>query len=126
MDELKDLASRLREFAAERDWQQFHTPRNLAMALAGEVGELLAELQWSTDQEVGKAMRHDPDYRGRVESEMADVFSYLVRLADVMNVDLIHAALQKIDENETRYPRDLSRGNATKYTKLRPDQGAVE
>lgn len=123
MDGLNGLAARLRAFADERQWHQFHTPRNLAMAVAGEVGELLAELQWETDENVQEAMRSDAAFRQRVETELADVLIYLVRMADVMQVDLLEAAERKIDENEGRYPPKLARGNARKYTQLHPGQG---
>lgn len=126
MDELSRLAERLSAFADEREWHQFHTPRNLAMALAGEVGELLAELQWASDEQVQAAMGSDSAFRDRVEQELADVLNYLVRLADVMQVDLLEAAKRKIDENERRYPPDLARGTARKYTELHPDKGAAE
>lgn len=116
----------MRGFADERDWDQFHTPRNLAMALAGEVGELLAELQWATDEQVLTAMRSDAPLRQRIEAELADVLNYLVRLADVMEVDLLEVAERKIDENEKRYPPELARGSTRKYTELHPDEGVAE
>lgn len=93
------------------------------MALAGEVGELLAELQWATDEQVQAAMASDSAFRRRVDQELADVLNYLVRLADVMQVDLLEAAERKIEENEQRYPPELARGNARKYTELCPHQG---
>ncbi|GAA4612685.1 nucleotide pyrophosphohydrolase [Actinoallomurus liliacearum] len=114
---LEDLADRLRDFAAARDWEQFHTPKNLAMALAGEVGELLAELQWLTPEESARVMR-DPEAAGRMRSELADVAVYLVRLADVLGVDLIEAAHAKLDEGERRYDADTYRGSARKAPPL--------
>lgn len=110
------LATRLREFAAERDWEQFHTPKNLAMALAGEAGELLAEFQWLTPEESWKVM--DDATGPRVEAELADVMLYLIRLADVLGVDLLKAAESKVDENARRYDADSYRGSARKAPPL--------
>jgi NTP pyrophosphatase (non-canonical NTP hydrolase) len=109
--ELEDLAVRLREFARVRDWEQFHTPKNLAMALAGEVGELVAEFQWLTADE---SRSPDPDALARMRTEMGDVLLYLVRLADVLGVDLVAAARDKLDDNERRYDAELYRGSARK------------
>lgn len=95
---MEGLTERLREFAARRAWEEYHTPKNLVMALSGEVGELIELFQWLTPDE-SKAKR-GPE----VEDELADVFIYLVRLADVLDVDLMKAAHAKIDRNETRFP----------------------
>jgi dCTP diphosphatase len=100
-DRLALLAERLRRFAQERDWVRFHTPRNLALALAGEVGELSAELQWLTDEE---AAALSPEATARLADEMADVLIYLLRLADVTGVDLLAAASAKTDRNDVRFP----------------------
>lgn len=117
MDELGELAERLRGFAVERDWEQFHTPKNLVMALAGEVGELVAEFQWLTAEESGRVM-DEPGAAGRVRGELADVFGYLVRLADVLGVDLAAAAHNKVDQNEARYDATRHRGSARKAPPL--------
>lgn len=101
---LDDLQRRLAEFAAARDWQRFHTPKNLVMALSGEVGELTALFQWLTPEESAAAMA-DEELRAKVLDEIADVLLYLARLADVLDVDLIEAANAKIDRNEKRFPR---------------------
>jgi NTP pyrophosphatase (non-canonical NTP hydrolase) len=114
---LDELAARLRDFAAARDWEQFHTPKNLAMALAGEVGELIAELQWLTPDEAARVMA-DPEAAARMRSELADVTIYLVRLASVLGVDLIDAAQAKLAEAETRYPAAAYRGSARKAPPL--------
>lgn len=111
------LTSRLRDFARQRDWEQFHTPKNLAMALAGEAGELLAELQWLTPEEARRVME-DPDTAARMRSELADVFLYLVRLADVLDVDLLASAHVKLTENERRYDARTFRGSARKAPPL--------
>jgi NTP pyrophosphatase (non-canonical NTP hydrolase) len=107
----------LREFTAVRDWEQFHTPKNLAMALAGEVGELIAELQWLTPDEAAHVME-DADAGARVRSELADVTIYLLRLADVLGVDLVEAAHAKLDEGEKRYDAETYRGSARKASRL--------
>lgn len=114
-DGLRGLRDRVQAFAAAREWQRFHTPRNLAMALAGEVGELLAELQWLTDEDVLAALR-EPHARHRLADEVADVLIYLVRFADVCGLDPLSEANAKIDRNEHRYPVAQARGTAAKYT----------
>jgi NTP pyrophosphatase (non-canonical NTP hydrolase) len=97
------LRDRLRAFADTRDWPRFHTPRNLALALAGEVGELAAELQWVADSEVAAHLQ-DPDARARLADEVADVLIYLTRFADVCGIDMVSEAQAKIDRNEKRFP----------------------
>jgi NTP pyrophosphatase (non-canonical NTP hydrolase) len=114
MSEIDALARRLRKFADAREWAQFHTPKNLAMALAGEVGELLAELQWLTPAETTTVMADDPDAAARIRAELGDVMIYLVRLADVLDVGLVDAANAKTDANEERYSTDTYRGSARK------------
>jgi NTP pyrophosphatase (non-canonical NTP hydrolase) len=114
---LGELAVGLREFAAAREWEQFHTPKNLAMALAGEVGELLAELQWLTPEEAARVME-DSEAAARVRSELADITIYLVRLADLLGVDLIEAARAKLAETERRYDVENYRGSARKAPPL--------
>lgn len=103
MNELDALAQRLAEFAKRRDWERFHNPRNLAAALAVEAAELLEVFQWLTDEEAARVM-DDPDRAAALRDECADVLVYLVRLADTVDVDLIGAANDKIDRNESRFP----------------------
>lgn len=110
---LDDLAAELRRFAAERDWERFHTPKNLGISLAVEVGELLEHVQWGSDAEIA-ALAGSPDGRAAVAEELADVFIYLVRLADVLGVDLLEAAAAKIAANAVRYPADEVRGSSAK------------
>jgi len=110
---LRALQLRLAAFAAARDWEQFHSPKNLAMALSVEVAELVEEFQWLSEPE-SKAL--DAARRERVRLELADVFIYLLRLADRLDVDLIRAADDKIALNERKYPADRVRGDARKYT----------
>lgn len=114
---LAGLAGALRRFAEERDWQQFHTPKNLAMALAGEVGELLAEFQWLTPEESARVMA-DPEHGARVRAEIGDVMIYLARLADVLGIDLVEAATDKLADAARRYPVDRARGTAAKAVDL--------
>lgn len=112
---VRQLHLLLAAFAEARDWRQFHTPRNLALALVGEVGELSALLQWLSDEEV-EVWLNDERGREKLAAEMADVFAYLLRLADVANVDLAAALRNKTLLNEARYPQDRARGSAAKYT----------
>ncbi len=112
-----DLKARLRAFAAERDWDQFHSPKNLSMALAAEAGELLELFQWLTGEE-SRAVTDSPEDLARVREELADILIYLVRLADKLDIDLEQAALDKIRTNDERYPADKARGKATKYSEL--------
>jgi dCTP diphosphatase len=111
---LKRLRDRLRDFASARDWNQFHSSKNLAIALSVEAGELLEHFQWISE----KASAPPPTKLGEIEEEMADVFLYLIRLADTLNVDLVRAADKKIDSNSRKYPVEKSRGSAKKYTEL--------
>jgi dCTP diphosphatase len=107
------LQQRLREFAAERDWDQFHSPKNLSMALIAEAAELVEHFQWLTEQQ----SRELPAVkRADVELEMADIFVYLLRLADKLDIDLLAAADRKITMNARKYPADSVRGSAKKYT----------
>lgn len=111
-DYLRDLAEQLRRFADERDWDQFHAPKNLAMALIVEAAELVEEFQWLDPEQSADP---EPDRRRRIEEEMADVLIYLVRLADKLDVDLSVAVAAKIELNERKYPVDRVRGDAAKY-----------
>jgi NTP pyrophosphatase (non-canonical NTP hydrolase) len=112
-DPLSALAHRLREFASERDWDQFHSPKNLAMALVSEAGELAAEFQWMTE---AQSKSPDAAQLARIRAESADVLNYLVRLADKLGIDLIAAANEKIDANARRYPAEKVRGSSKKYS----------
>jgi len=112
---LHALRDVLRRFAAERDWEQFHTPKNLAIALSVEASELLELFQWLTADESAAL---DDAALARVREEMADVLLYLVRLADVLGVDLLAAARDKMALNAQKYPADKARGSARKYNDL--------
>lgn len=114
-DTLDQLRERLAAFADERDWDQFHNPKNLAMALAGEAGELVEHFQWLTFDE---AANLPPTTRDEVALECADVLLFLLRLADKLDIDLVAAANKKLHLNAQKYPVEKSRGKATKYDKL--------
>jgi NTP pyrophosphatase (non-canonical NTP hydrolase) len=112
--EFERLQDRLRQFASARDWDQFHSPKNLAMATAGEVGELVEIFQWLTEEQ---SRNLSPEDRARVAEELADVQIYLVRLADQLGIDLDLAVESKIEQNERKYPVAEARGNATKSSR---------
>ena len=109
---LRALQERLAAFAALRDWDQFHSPKNLAMALSVEAAELVEEFQWLTDEQ---SRSLDAERRERVRLELADVFIYLLRIADKLGVDLMQAAEDKIALNEQKYPAQRVRGDSRKY-----------
>jgi dCTP diphosphatase len=113
--DLVELRDALRRFAAERDWEQFHTPKNLAIALSVEASELLERFQWLTDAE---SQSLDPTRLAKVREEIADVLLYLVRLADRLGIDPFAAARDKLVVNATKYPADKARGSSRKYTEL--------
>ena len=110
---LQHLAEQLREFAAARDWEQFHSPKNLAMALSVEVAEIVEHFQWQTQQQ---SRELDGAKRDEVEQELADALIYLVRLADQLGVDLLEAAERKLALNEAKYPAERVRGSPRKYS----------
>lgn len=111
------LASELERFAVERDWSQFHSPKNLVMALAGEVGELAAVFQWMSESDSLQAASN-PDTSQAVKEELADVLLYLVRLAAVLGVGLDEVARQKLEQNAAKYPVDRAHGTSKKYNKI--------
>lgn len=106
---LDDLSQRLATFARVRDWEQFHSPKNLAMALAGEAGELLEHFQWLSEQQSSQLQA---DKKQAVAMELADILIYLLRLGERLEVDLLESAYQKMAINEQRYPADKVRGDA--------------
>jgi NTP pyrophosphatase (non-canonical NTP hydrolase) len=105
------LRDKLRAFAAERDWEQFHSPKNLSMALMVEVAELMEHFQWLTEAQSAQLYG---DAKQAVSEELADVLLYLVRLSDQLGVDLREAALHKLEKNATKYPAEQVRGSAKK------------
>ena len=112
---LAALRVALRRFAAARDWQQFHTPKNLAMALCVEAAELLERFQWLTPEQ---SARLDARRKRAIADEIADVLLYLTRLADVLEIDPLAAAQRKLRQNARKYPAVKARGNACKYSEL--------
>lgn len=112
MQDLQELKARIREFVVERDWDRFHSPKNLAMALSVEASELVELFQWLTEKESAAL---DADRRRRVAEELADVLWFLVRLSDRLDIDLLEAAERKLSVNAAKYPVDRVRGDARKY-----------
>jgi dCTP diphosphatase len=115
MNELETLRDQLRIFAAEREWDQFHSPKNLAMALSVEASELLEHFQWRSEAESYKL---SADELKAVAHEAADVMLYLIRIADKLNINLIEAAKEKMVLNAKKYPVERARGNSKKYDEL--------
>lgn len=113
MNEFENLKLRLRKFADERDWNQFHSPKNLSMALIVEAAELVEHFQWLTEDQ---SVSLEPKKLQEVETELADIQLYLIRLADKLNIDLLDAANKKIVINNEKYPADKVRGSSKKYT----------
>jgi dCTP diphosphatase len=113
---LQELQTALRSFVDARSWAQFHTPKNLAMALAGEVGELVEIFQWLTDEQSVAVAQSERDLN-LVSNELADILIYVVRIADVLGIDMDDAVSSKLRMNEAKYPVDLSKGNAIKYSR---------
>jgi dCTP diphosphatase len=110
------VKKRLREFSIKRDWEQFHSPKNLAMALSVEASELVELFQWA--DQGGHAVIKDPKQKEKVEKEIADIFNYLVKFADMLDMDLEKQALSKIEENSLKYPVSKVKGKAVKYRDL--------
>ena len=115
MNEIDNLRNQLRTFAAERDWDQFHSPKNLASALAVEAAELLENFQGLTEAE---SQQLPPEALAAVRAEVADVLLYLIRISDKLGIDLIAAANAKIVLNAEKYPVEKARGSSRKYTEL--------
>jgi len=113
INSLESLRDRLREFAGERDWDQYHTPKNLSMALIAEAAELIEHFQW-VDGHTSHLLTDKT--RQSVEEELADILIYLVRISDKLDIDLYRAAERKIGINEKKYPAEKVRGSAKKYT----------
>lgn len=126
-DSLAQLNQRLLEFARERDWEQFHTPKNLSMALIAEAAELVEHFQWLSEEASWLSGR--PEKKAEVAQELADILIYLIRLGERLDIDLIKAAWDKIAINEQRYPAQLVRGDsrrAAEYTAERSGPRAEE
>lgn len=114
-DSLSELNARLKDFAVKRDWEQFHNPKNLSMALSGECGELLEHFQWLTPEQ---CLQLDENQKTEVSHEMADIMIYLMRLSERLDIDLLQAVYDKMAINEKRFPIDEVKGDwrrANKY-----------
>lgn len=118
MQDLNQLQAYLRQFAKDRDWDQFHSPKNLSMALSVEVSELLENFQWLTEEQ---SYTLDQQQRAAVADEIADVQMYLARLADKLDINIGEAIEQKINKNEAKYPAELVKGSSKKYTQYDQD-----
>jgi len=112
---VRDLIERIRDFNRERDWEQYHSPKNLAMCLAAEAGELLENFQWLTEQQ---SRELPPARRAAVEEEIGDVALCLLNLADKLGIDIVDAAGRKLEKNKVKYPVHKAKGRADKYTEL--------
>jgi dCTP diphosphatase len=112
---MNDLMKLIRDFIKERDWEQFHSPKNLSMALSIEAAEIMEHFQWKTIEE---SRRLDDETFNEVKDEIGDTFVYLLRLCDELNIDPIQAANDKMLKNAVKYPVEKARGNSKKYTKL--------
>lgn len=115
--DLDELTARLIAFRDERDWRQFHSLKNLMLSVSLESAELLELTQWKSEEEIEAAIA-DPEFRKRLAEESADVFLYLLLIAERAGIDLAQAASDKITRNGEKYPVDKARGNARKYTSL--------
>ena len=115
MTDLESLRDQLRTFASDRDWDQFHSPKNLAAALSVEAAELLEHFQWLTE---AQSQQLPPEVLNEVSKEVADVLLYLIRISDKLGIDLIAAANAKILLNAEKYPVEKARGSSRKYTEL--------
>jgi dCTP diphosphatase len=112
---IEEIRGALRRFASDRDWDQFHSPKNLAIALSVEAAELLEHFQWTPEADSAVLV---PEQHSKVREEIADVLLYLIRLADKLDIDLLAAATDKIQLNAAKYPVDKARGSCKKYTEL--------
>lgn len=112
---LVELKQKIRKFRDERDWKQFHNPKDLSISIVLEASELLEHFQWKDLKEVENKVKTDQE---SIEEEMADIYIYLLELSDVLGLDLIKAAEKKLEKNAEKYPVEKSRGNAKKYTEL--------
>jgi dCTP diphosphatase len=112
---IDDVRYKLRRFIEERDWDKFHSPKNLAISISLEAAEILEHYQWKTDEQSHDLSEEEKEELAR---EIADVFIYLLRLSERLQIDMCESAVNKIEENAKKYPVEKSRGRSTKYTKL--------
>ena len=116
-DTIASLQARIQAFSEERDWDQFHTPKNLIMAATSEMGELAEVLQWKNDEEAAEFLSTQYG-RERISEEIADVAIYLIRLCQKLDLNFVEILSKKITQNDAKYPVDKSKGSAKKYTDL--------
>lgn len=116
--DIEKVKLKLRTFASERDWDQFHSPKNLACALNVEASELLEIFQWMNEKDSREIMK-DPIMAQKVKDEMSDIFYYLARLSDILEIDLEEEFFNKMPKNELKYPIELAKGNSKKYNELK-------
>ena len=112
--DINEITNKIKKFSEDRNWDKFHTPKNLTMALSVEVAELVEIFQWLSQEESSNL---DEDILPSVKEELADILIYLIRIADKFNIDLEESVDEKILVNEQKYPIELARGNAVKYNK---------
>ena len=117
-DSLENIRQVLADFARRRDWDQFHSPKNLSMALIAEAAELVEHFQWLTEEQ---SKNPGPEKHGEIALELADILIFLVRIADKLGIDLLAAAEQKIEINEQRYPADKVRGKALRASEYKQE-----
>jgi len=115
MSDIKDLIKKIKQFRDDRDWMQFHDPKNMAVSIVIEAAELLENFQWKNRQEVEQYAKQ---HRGEIEEEIADIAIYLFELADNLGIDLAKAMERKLAKNAKKYPAEKARGKHTKYDKL--------
>ena len=115
MRDIQNVINKIKKFRDERDWMQFHDPKNMAVSITIEASELLENFQWKTKDEVD---RYIQDHKEEVRDEIADIALYLFELADNLNIDLLEAMETKLAKNERKYPVEKAKGKHTKYTKL--------
>jgi NTP pyrophosphatase (non-canonical NTP hydrolase) len=113
---INHIKNKLNTFVQERDWDQFHSPKNLSMALAIEVAEIMEHFQWLTE---AQSQVIDDTRLQEIKDEIGDVLIYLIRLSDKLNIDLLQAAYDKLEKNNKKYPTDMVRGKALKYNEYK-------
>jgi len=113
---MKNLIEAIRKFNLERDWEQFHSPKNLAMALSVEAAEIVEHLQWLTQEQ---SRNLEPGKLNQIKEEIADVMIFLINLADKLGIDPFEAAVEKLVKNAKKYPVEKAKGRATKYTEFK-------
>jgi dCTP diphosphatase len=116
--ELEDLLRKIQAFSDERNWSQFHTAKNLIIAVSAEVGELAEVVQWKSDQEAAEYL-NTPEGKSKLSEEVADVAIYLLRICQQQNLNFIDILNQKVEINASKYPVDKSKGNSIKYSELK-------